>query len=70
MVLQGAYGLEKIIHCSAPEPPQMVCPRGKLKCSLGKTAHYLRRQYQISLFEPGCSVPIVIYLLELFSLKK
>lgn len=70
MVLQGAYGLEEVIHCSAPEPPQLLCPRGEVKCSLRETAHYLGRQYQISLFEPGCSVPIVIYLLELFSTKK
>lgn len=70
MVLQGAYGLEEVIHCSAPEPSQLVCLWGKLKCSLGKAARYLGSQYQISLFEPGCSVPIVIYLLELFFLKK
>lgn len=70
MVLEGAYGLEEGIHCSAAEPSHLVYLWGKLIVHWGRLHIYLGSHYKVLLFEPGCSAPIVIYLLELFSLKK
>lgn len=70
MVLEGAYGLEEGIHCSAAEPSHLVYLWGKLIVPWGRLHIYLGSHYKVLLFEPGCSAPIVIYLLELFSLKK
>lgn len=58
MVSQGAYGVEEVIHCSAPEPSQLVCPWGNSTVHWGKLHitwggrirfHYLSQDAQFPL---------------------
>jgi len=41
-----------------------------LRIHCGRLLVYQGSQYEVLLFEPGCSAPMVIYLLEQFSFKK